>query len=65
MTREPHGYLGDIGLLSLFRSPFLIPSLLLHAMLFFSRLAGNFLNRKACDRYADFGTVNGSERRRL
>jgi len=42
MTREPQGYLGDIGLLSLFRSPFLIPSLLLHAMLFFLALRATF-----------------------
>src|SRR5438067_6131803 len=42
MTREPHGYLGDIGLLSLFRSPFLIPSLLVHAMLFFLALRATF-----------------------
>ena len=34
MLREPHAYLGDTGLFSLFRSPFLIPSLLFHGMLF-------------------------------
>jgi TonB family protein len=34
MTGQASGYWGDLGLLSLFRSPFLVPSLLLHAMLF-------------------------------
>ena len=34
MLRGPYGYVGDTGLFSLFRSPFLIPSLLFHGMLF-------------------------------
>jgi TonB family protein len=34
MVRETYGYVGDIGLVSLVRSPFLIPSVLLHVMLF-------------------------------
>ncbi|HSE87923.1 MAG TPA: TonB family protein [Candidatus Binatia bacterium] len=34
MTRDVSSAWGDLGLLSLFRSPFLFPSLLLHAMLF-------------------------------
>ena len=38
MIRESYGYMGDTGLFSLFRSPFLIPSLLFHGMLFFLAL---------------------------
>jgi len=34
MTQDRIGNLGDLGLLSLFRSPFLFPSLLFHALLF-------------------------------
>jgi len=34
MTNDRFGSLGDLGLLSLFRSPFLFPSLLCHALLF-------------------------------
>jgi TonB family protein len=34
MTGQVSSYWGDLGLFSLFRSPFLVPSLLLHAMLF-------------------------------
>src|SRR3990172_3879974 len=34
MNNNGLGELGDIGLLSLFRSPFLFPSLLFHALLF-------------------------------
>ena len=34
MTNDRFGDLGDLGLLSLFRSPFLFPSLLCHALLF-------------------------------
>jgi TonB family protein len=33
MIRESYGYVGDTGLSSVFRSPFLIPSLLFHGML--------------------------------
>ena len=35
MVRQSQSYLGDTGLSSVFRSPFLIPSLMLHAMLVF------------------------------
>jgi TonB family protein len=38
MFAEPNKYLGDSGLFSVLRSPFLIPSLMLHAMLFFFAL---------------------------
>ena len=38
MVRQSQSYLGDTGLSSVFRSPFLIPSLMLHAMLVFFAL---------------------------
>jgi TonB family protein len=38
MVNEMSTHWGDVGLFSLFRSPFLIPSLLLHATLFFLAL---------------------------
>ena len=64
MTSDVSSGWGDLGLFSLFRSPFLFPSLLLHAMLFLASLASrHFFNRATGT--ADLSSIAGRKRRRL
>ena len=56
---------GDAGLVSLLRSPFLIPSVLFHTMLFLLALARRNLAGRQDRGHADFGAVTGNSRWRI